>query len=322
MAGLDPEVQLQALDWLRRIHDKDFADWDGHIEWLEASPAHLAAFDAVSLSEADAVAMLSEQARRRAAPKPANDNGDALPGRRHARGIGIAVAATIVAAVAAPTLLEPSARPSFVETGFGQHRTIALADGSRIELNGNSRLVLDGANARAVSLERGEAMFIVVHDAAQPFSVRAGETEVRDVGTVFNVVRMPRETEVSVRQGRVLINPHAESIPLGAGQTIRDADGAGNVELGQADAAAVGAWTMGRLIYRDIPFSRVADDLARNVGEPVDVSADLSARLFTGVILLDRDSQRLFTRLSQVMGCDVTHGPTGWRLTSRARDKR
>ncbi|MFX6838621.1 FecR family protein, partial [Acinetobacter baumannii] len=72
----------------------------------------------------------------------------------------------------------------------GTTKELAFADGTRIDLNGQTALALDQADPRAVRLEQGEARFAVQH-GAKPFTVQAGGFELRDLGTVFNVRLTP-----------------------------------------------------------------------------------------------------------------------------------
>jgi transmembrane sensor len=90
------------------------------------------------------------------------------------------------------------ARGHYYETGLGEMRRIALADGSVVNLNTASALYVrfDGAR-RAVFLDAGEAQFEVAKDAARPFIVNAGSTSVQAIGTAFSVRREP-DAKVSV----------------------------------------------------------------------------------------------------------------------------
>src|SRR3546814_6237810 len=81
---------------------------------------------------------------------------------------GGAVAAALVGAISLQGLgLFGGTNP--IETAPGEHRTVTLADGSTIAINGASRLVLDDDRQRFARLERGEAMFHVVHKDDEPF---------------------------------------------------------------------------------------------------------------------------------------------------------
>ncbi len=89
-------------------------------------------------------------------------------------------------------------------TARGEQRSIALGDGSIVQLNTLSRLIVrfDG-RTRRVELPEGEAFFRVAHDASRPFLVVTPVSAVRAIGTEFNVYSRERETEVVVLTGRV-----------------------------------------------------------------------------------------------------------------------
>src|SRR5690606_36020397 len=70
----------------------------------------------------------------------------------------------------------------------GQYQT-TLADGTKVWLNAGSSLTYPmhfAGNERRVTLE-GEAYFDVSHDAERPFIVHVNDTEIRVLGTQFNV---------------------------------------------------------------------------------------------------------------------------------------
>ncbi|MEI9959541.1 MAG: FecR domain-containing protein [Ferruginibacter sp.] len=62
-------------------------------------------------------------------------------------------------------------------------------------------------NERSVSIT-GEAYFEVTHNAAMPFKVRNGKTEITDLGTEFNVNAYDNEADLKVTllQGIVKVN--------------------------------------------------------------------------------------------------------------------
>ena len=74
-------------------------------------------------------------------------------------------------------------------TGVGKRDSVRLADGSRVVLGPQSRLVVPrdyGQARRAVELT-GDAYFDVRHDASKPFSVHANGAMIEDIGTTFAV---------------------------------------------------------------------------------------------------------------------------------------
>jgi transmembrane sensor len=91
-------------------------------------------------------------------------------------------------------------------TDVGRTQSILLADGSRMDLNTNTRVHTDVTAARRiVTLESGEAYFDVVHDASRPFTVLAGSRRITDIGTKFSVFRNGNDVRILVREGKVRV---------------------------------------------------------------------------------------------------------------------
>jgi transmembrane sensor len=252
-------------------------------------------------------------------PPCSNDNQIVARPRRRLLGWGGAVAALLAGVVAVP-MLQQDAGERVVQTAAGQRQSVTLADGTRIDLNGNTRLTIAEQDGRLAKLDRGEATFTVVHDASNPFVVKVGDSRIQDVGTVFNVVRTEDSTRVEVAQGLVLYNPDKEAVRLKPGQSLRVADQEDLALLGEVDPAAVASWRDGRLVYRNVPMSGVASDLSRNLGLAVSAAPDIAARPFTGVIELDGDRHAIKTRLSALLEVNVIDsGNASWRLAARGR---
>lgn len=84
---------------------------------------------------------------------------------------------------------------------------VTLPDGSNVWLNHNSSLKYPAtfqSNTRLVELN-GEGYFEVVHNSNKPFIVKAGEIQIKAVGTTFNVMAYPDEDriETSLINGKV-----------------------------------------------------------------------------------------------------------------------
>jgi len=101
-------------------------------------------------------------------------------------------------------------------TSVGEQRTCKLEDGSFIYLNTNSRVrVQFTRRQRHIDLIRGEALFAVEHDMDRPFVVTASGTNIRAVGTQFNVRRRAASTDVTVVEGVVQVT--TEAVPESSG---------------------------------------------------------------------------------------------------------
>jgi transmembrane sensor len=202
-----------------------------------------------------------------------------------------------------------------IETAAGERRTLQLEDGSRIVMNGGTRIVLDEDRTRFARLDRGEALFEVVHDARLPFEVETGDALLRDMGTVFNVIRDAEQLEVAVSDGAVLFNPGREAKNLSPGMTLRQKAGA-PLWVGSSDRAAIGTWREGRLTYSAAPVARIAADLSRNLGVPVQAKGAAGRQTFSGVILLDGSAREVLQRSAALLGCRLTGSDAGWTLTT------
>ena len=78
----------------------------------------------------------------------------------------------------------------------GVRKQIKLPDGTKVWLNGESRLIYDGTlengNTRTVRLE-GEAFFDVMRNVNRPFIITTDKISVKVLGTTFNVKAYPSE---------------------------------------------------------------------------------------------------------------------------------
>lgn len=292
----------QAIVWLMRTRDPSFADWDGFAAWLEADPAHAALYDELAAADAEIAGQLT---RRALAPTPARRMRWPVWG-------GAIAAALILVALLFPMLARPGFTPREIASAPGQKLTVRLADGSRIDLNGGTKLVLDGP--RHARLDRGEALFTIVHDEARPFEVISGDAVVRDVGTVFNLVREPMTFTATVSEGAIVFNPDREAVQVPAGREVREAGD--RILVTAADPAQVGGWRQGRLIYRGAPIERVAADLSRGLGVAVIADPAVSARPFSGIIQIEGRGETALRSAALILGVDVRRTGDRWLLVA------
>ena len=117
--------------------------------------------------------------------QPARGKTTSFPGRW----IAVAAAAALVLAAGWWTLRSVVSLPPAAHyvTTVGGYERVMLADGSVLELNGDTEAeVRFTAAERRVRLARGEAHFTVAKNSARPFWVEANDVAVRAVGTAFN----------------------------------------------------------------------------------------------------------------------------------------
>jgi transmembrane sensor len=258
-----------AVDWFTRVGAGDMtAGETAELEaWLDADPAHRAAFDAVGFTWQGIEPLRSDP--RIAAMQRAR------PSRRW---VPQAIAATLAVAVmgAAGWQFWPHATLTNQQfrTGVGEKATITLADGSVMTLSTDTlvRTQKDGEK-RLVYLDRGQAFFKVAHDKAHPFEVHAAGRTVTAVGTAFEV-RVDHGFKVTLVEGKVRVDaPLVKPKPGSAGapevQEVVMVAGAQLVAAGDtwsvhpADVARAVAWTRGQLVFVDEPLANVAEEMNR-----------------------------------------------------------
>jgi transmembrane sensor len=307
MSDTQREIEDRALDWIILQADPNFDAWEDFAAWLGADPVHAETYQAMAVADMDAARTLSTEP-----VIPARSQ----PSRKWVRWPVAAIAAAGIA-VFGYSLQDKTPDSFAIETAAGQQRTVTLADGSRVTLDGNTRVVGDSGDARRVSLERGEAVFAVVHDAAKPFTVTVGAATLLDVGTVFSVTRENSRTSVRVAEGAVVYNPKSEKVRLDAGMTLRADDGAASVVVGRTDPATIAGWRNGRLVYDGAPLGDVVADVARTTGLKFDVGPELSGRTFRGVIALDGGGDAVMRRLRILLDVDIERRGAAWKMSAK-----
>jgi transmembrane sensor len=303
-------IETRAIEWHIRLRDGDDAIWEGFAEWLAEDPRHAAAYDVVEQADL-ALEPLLPQVTIRAA---ANDTEEqsTLPARSGWRW-GLA-GGGLAASVAAAFLLLPQAESGRYEvaTRPGERQMVQLDPGTRVTLNGATRMTFDRNDPRFASLAKGEALFEVRHDSARPFRLEVGDDMVEDAGTVFNVVHEPGEVRVAVAEGKIVYNPGRNAVSLDAGQALVDRDASDGVDVTRIPAERVGAWKTGSLLYSAARLSQVAADLSRSLDVRVTVAPGIADRPFSGTIALDGSGPEQLRRLQRALDVRLEKEPDGW----------
>ena len=304
----DDLAMAQAAAWVARlggsVAGEDGVEFDA---WLEAAPRNRAAYRRAVLlwqefdaRAGDVLAELAPRGRQAPARPPAARR--ASPLRWLAPAGGFALAAGLALAVL-PSLMVPTTVTAYA-TGKGEHRHIALADGSAIDLDAETRLrVTLSRSERRVTLGDGQAIFDVAHDARRPFVVAASGRIVRDLGTQFDVKARGDELTVTVARGRVeveSVSSAGPAIALAPGQRLA-IDAAGVGQLTRVDPAETFSWRAGRLVYRAQPLADVVADLNRQFVEQTKIAdPELGKLPITGVVVLD-NPRAVVARLSLML---------------------
>ena len=189
-------IDSEATDWVVRNHGRalsaaEQADFD---RWLQTSPRHRGAF-----LRASAAWMDLDRLAAVAGSRGLSDSDTSLKSHRLAVAAGVAMVM-----LGGITAWWVHARHNVYVSEAGQVRTVALADGSHMVLNAETRATVQYDDAhREIDLTKGEGFFQVAKDPARPFVVRVGAVSIRAIGTVFSVRTTHHRVDVTVSQGMV-----------------------------------------------------------------------------------------------------------------------
>ncbi|MGE7956132.1 FecR family protein [Pseudomonas sp. NPDC089530] len=191
-------------------------------------------------------------------------------------------------------------------TAPGERRHVALPDGSQVDLNSRSRLLVRyEKDQRSVELSEGEAMFSVEHDSSRPFVVAAGPGKVTVTGTRFDVRRDAQQTRVAVEQGSVKVQGREAadsdfvSLTAGLGTSV-DAQGKVAAAYG-VDPQALTAWRSGKLVFNNASLSEVAAEVSRYRAQPLRVGNEAVGRLRLTSVFKADDTDALLKALPSIL---------------------
>ncbi|WP_077963414.1 FecR family protein [Ensifer adhaerens] len=310
-----PEALLEeAMDWFLELKARpNCRDTEAAFQvWLSRSELHARSWEAALktwrlLGE---VPPAHEHLWRGAKPQIARERSSR---RRMAGGL---VAGAAVFALAACLALFVSLPSLFLwwhadhVTDTAQSRTIALADGTTVELGGGSAIATEiGAGSRHVRILKGEAYFNVARDPSRPFVVEAGGVEVSVLGTAFDVQLASTETTVELAHGTVAVsysgNEHKQNFELAPGEMATVSHATGAVSRSAIAPDEIGAWRSGRMFVNNVTVAAAAERLQRYHSAWIAVpQPGLAGQRVTGVYDL-KDPDRALQALVQPFGGKV-----------------
>ena len=232
---LNDQIYSEASDWLIefRSGDIDAAGRRQFTDWLRTSPEHMRAYLELAAIWNEGAALdkhhvfddtalmgaIAEQDNITSFPSRVTDS---TRGEAGDEGLGLPRMRVRAAAIAASLLIAASGtgywyihvRDTY-GTGVAEQRTLTLDDGSTIELDSGSRIrVAYSERERQVELLDGQALFHVTRDLTRPFIVHTQSTNIRAIGTTFDVYKKNRGTTVTVVEGRVAVMPTSNPVSL------------------------------------------------------------------------------------------------------------
>jgi len=280
MSDIETSRLAEAAAWRVRLAQNDPQDNPRLAAWIAEDPRNAAAWNQVQSSwavfgeHATSPEIIDLRCRALAHAHEAG-RGRWVRSKRFAVAHRLAIAAGVLA-VAIGGLFLWSQQPDVYSTRAGERRVVTLADGSQVALDSKSEVkVRYSADARELTLTRGQARFDVAHDIARPFSVAARAHKVIATGTSFNVDLFGPTLLVTLIEGHVVVASSApmfsqptnidsqiDRIVLDAGEQVvftpKAPPSVAHVNLGQAIA-----WENGEVVFENDPLPIVVDRINR-----------------------------------------------------------
>jgi transmembrane sensor len=260
---IEDVVLAEATAWLVKLQDgqRTRADEDAFREWLAADHAHVQAFSRAS----DFWELLPAMGQRWRVEQASQ------PNRRVRRAGMMLVRAAVLAlfAVGLSMAIWMWRVPSYT-TGIGQQQSMALTDGTQVEINTDSRLAVEYTkDERRIVLTQGEALFRVAKVADRPFIVRAGDREVRALGTTFIVRHEKQRVAVTLLEGQVEVfeltaasTAAAAVVVLAPGERAMLTSGSSPI-VDRPQLDAVTAWRRGEVVFDDVALADAIAEMNR-----------------------------------------------------------
>jgi transmembrane sensor len=293
-------VRVEAAAWVARLRDEGRGpDSDAEFQkWLGASNEHRLAFNRMTLvwEQAGKIRM-----RGRVDVSPAR------PRRSQFSALAAALAATLALAVITTIYWRNNA---FV-TAVGQQQTQVLRDGTRIELNTDTRIEVDyDEHARRVRLVRGEARFDVSKNPTWPFLVTVGNREIRALGTSF-VVRHDHGEDFAVTlvEGQISVAavfgndgapPQTPQILVPGERLVISRHHAPAVD--RPELSRVTAWERGRVEFDETPLEDATAEMNRYTTTRVTAADAEISRLRIGGEFRAGDSEEFVKVVTAAFG--------------------
>lgn len=255
----------------------DAAERQALEQWLDSDPDNRARLSASCQFLTDLERQLPQLvptgSTAAAVAVPARSGGE-LRARRRRRWAGLGAGALAAAlACAALWWWRPSANPPpamapaalTLAPAATRVQRIALADGTRAELNVGTELKIDyrDEHQRTVRMDRGEAVFSVAKNPARPFVVETPGGRVRVTGTTFNVrLDAAHQLEVTVLEGAVEVTPAPAVAPVTSAplrlepgdQVLIEDQRVAVKRFAPGAALDVVAWRENRVVFDGVPL--------------------------------------------------------------------
>jgi len=185
----------------------------------------------------------------------------------------------------------------------GQVNQLFLADGTRIWINSETRIVAPSqfaSNERVVKLS-GEAFFEVAKDKNRPFRVEVNGQQIEVLGTSFNVraYANSNEIETTLETGQIRLQTGNQTTILKPGEQSVFNKMTNKLAVAKIDPLTASSWKSGRYEFQNKDLLEVFKLVER--WYDVEITADetyFKGMHFSGVIKRNKDARHFLELLS------------------------
>jgi len=217
--------------------------------------------------------------------------------------------------------------PKTYRTAQGEQSIERLPDGSVLRLDTDSEATVRySGTERVIELNRGQALFEVVHEVTRRFRVAAGNAGAIAVGTRFNVYLKPSVTEITVAEGEIAVfagtpswlrgpgGVPAEVQRVTAGYQLR-IDGSGlAAQPVRVDLIQTLGWVEHKLVFEHRPLGEVAAEFNRYSRTPVEIEDEELRTLPVSGMFDASDTESFVAFLERLPGVKVERTPKRIRV--------
>jgi transmembrane sensor len=192
-----------------------------------------------------------------------------------------------------------------LKTPKGGEYQITLADGTRVWLNSASSLRFPAAfsgTTRQVELS-GEAYFEVAKNATKPFFVIIGKTEIRVLGTHFNVSAYQDDDQATTTllEGSVQLFSGRNSRMLSPGQQGAISKSSDLISVSRGDISQAMAWKNGYFRFDDQDIRGIMKQVSRWYDVEVEFKQNVvNNKQFGGTFYRNKSIAELLSHLEQL----------------------
>jgi transmembrane sensor len=233
-----------------------------------------------------------------------------------------ATLATVIAVLAGVVWTERDGQrfglPKHFVTAHGEQRSWLLPDGTSLNLNSDSAVTVRyDDHERLVQIDRGQALFQVVHESRRRFRVQSGDIGVIAVGTAFEVFRKPHSTVVTVAEGRVAVFTHdsprptslatlpAAPVSVSAGEQVQIVDHTPPAKPATVNVQQAMAWVQREIAFDQRPLGEVAADFNRYSAVPIVIQSDRLRDLAVSGVFSAYDTDSFIAFISRLDGAQI-----------------